>query len=117
MIIVPTINRNRGIIFEPLIYKDGDKLTVYSEYTDLINGLLLHGKKTLVKKVFKTMNEHFAKLRNSDREEERKFYPGKTAEEIFLGYDEDEQKKREAKRRKTKMLRNKKLVKRYPWTA
>jgi len=25
--------------------------------------------------------------------------------------------KREAKRRKTKMLRNKKLVKSYPWTA
>lgn len=82
-----------------LIYKDGDKLTVYSEYTDLINGLLLHGKKTLVKKVFKTMNEHFAKLRNSDREEERKFYPGKTAEEIFLGDDEDEQKKRSQKKK------------------
>ncbi len=48
---------------------------------------------------FKTMNEHFAKLRNSDREEKRKFYPGKTAEEIFLGDDEDEQKKRSQKKK------------------
>jgi hypothetical protein len=39
----------------------------------------------LLEKVFKSMNEHFIKLRDSDREEERKFYPGKTAEEMFLG--------------------------------
>lgn len=68
-----------------LTYKDGKKLTVFSEYTELINGLLRHGKKSLVKKVFKTMNEHFIKLRDSDREEERRFFPGKTAEEMFLG--------------------------------
>ena len=73
-----------------LIYKDGEKLTVYSEYTDLINGLLRHSKKLLVKKVFTTMNEHFTKLRDSEREEERKFYPGKTAEEMFLGDDKYE---------------------------
>ena len=73
-----------------LIYKDGEILTVYSEYKDLINGLLRHGKKSLIKKVFKTMNEHFAKLRDSDREEEREFYPGKTAEEMFQGDDKCE---------------------------
>jgi len=43
-----------------------------------------HGKELLVKKIFITMNEHFIKLRDSDREEEREFYPGKTAEEMFL---------------------------------
>lgn len=68
-----------------LFYDDGEKLTVYSEYTELINGLLRHGEEEMVKKVFKTMNEHFIKLRDSDREEEREFYPGKTAEEMFLG--------------------------------
>lgn len=73
-----------------LIYEDGEKLTVYSEYKDLINGLLRHEKKILVEKVFKTMNEHFIKLRDSDRKEEREFYPGKTAEEMFLGDDSNE---------------------------
>ena len=68
-----------------LIYKDGKKVTVYSEYHDLINGLLRHGKKSLVKNVFKTMNEHFNALRDSEKEEERSFYPGKTAEEMFAG--------------------------------
>ena len=36
-----------------------------------------------------TMNEHFIKLRDSDREEEREFYPGKTAEEMFLGTESE----------------------------
>ena len=42
------------------------------------------GNEELVKKILKSMNEHFIKLRDSDREEIRKFYPGKTAEEMFL---------------------------------
>ena len=67
-----------------LIYEDGEKLTVYSEYDELIKGLLKHDKKNLVTKIFDSMNEHFIKLRDSDREEEREFYPGKTAEEMFL---------------------------------
>jgi len=67
-----------------LIYEDGEKLTVYSEYDELIKGLLKHGKEKLVTKIFDSMNEHFIKLRDSDREEEREFYPGKTAEEMFL---------------------------------
>ena len=71
-----------------LIYEDGQKLTVYSEYEELIKGLMKHGKEELVKKVFDSMNENFIKLRDSDREDERKFFPGKTAEEMFLG-DED----------------------------
>lgn len=29
------------------------------------------------------MNEHFIKLRDFDREEEREYYPGKTAEKMF----------------------------------
>ena len=67
-----------------LIYADGEKLTVYSDYKDLLKGLLRHGKKALVSKIFDTMDEHFIKLRDSDREEERNYYPGKTAKEMFL---------------------------------
>ncbi len=67
-----------------LVYREGDELTVYSDYQNLINGLLEHGKEELVRSLFKTMNEHFIKLRESEREEVRAFYPGKTAEEMFL---------------------------------
>jgi len=73
-----------------LIYEDDEVITVYSEYSDLIDGLLKHGKKDLADKIFKTMNEHFGKLRDSDREEEREYYPGKTAEEMFLRGEENE---------------------------
>ncbi len=61
--------------------------------------MLRHGKKSLVEKVFKTMNEHFIKLRDSDREEERQFYPEKTVEEMFLGDDKNEQKRRSEKKK------------------
>ena len=67
-----------------LIYKDKEKVTVYSDYDDLIHGLVRQGKKTLVKTVFNSMNEHFNRLRDSEKEEERRFYPGKSAEEMFL---------------------------------
>lgn len=72
-----------------LIYEDGEIQTVYGEYQDLINGLLFHGKDKLVKKIFETMNEHFIGLRDSKYADEREFYPGKTAEEIFLGDNRD----------------------------
>ena len=59
-------------------------LTAYSDYKDLLIGLLRHGKQALVSKVLDTMDEHFIKLRDSDREEVREYYPGKTAKEMFL---------------------------------
>ena len=67
-----------------LAYTDGEIVTVFSEYEELIKGLMKHGKDKLVKVVLNSMNEHFVKLRDSDKEEERKYFPGKTAEEIFL---------------------------------
>ena len=73
-----------------LIYEDEEVITVFSEYSGLIAGLLRQEKRELVDKIFKTMNEHFIKLRDSDREENREFYPGITAEEMFLGGKEDE---------------------------
>ncbi|MBE5839286.1 hypothetical protein [Butyrivibrio sp.] len=68
-----------------LRYEDGEELRVYEDYEPLIEGLLKQGKNDLVEKVFRSMNEHFLRLRDSSREEERAFYPGKTAEEMFLG--------------------------------
>lgn len=67
-----------------LIYEDGEIINVYDDYKELITGLLKCGKDELVKKILKSMNEHFIKLRDSDRDEIREFYPGKTAEEMFL---------------------------------
>lgn len=67
-----------------LIYDDGEVIRVWSDYQELITGLLKCGKEELVKIVLESMNEHFLKLRDSDREEIREFYPGKTAEEMFL---------------------------------
>lgn len=67
-----------------LIYEDGEIINVYGDYKELIIGLLKCRKEEIVKKILKSMNEHFIKLRDSDREELRKFYPGKTAEEMFL---------------------------------
>ena len=73
-----------------LIYEDGEMIRVYDDYAPLIEGLYKHGKMDLIYKVFNSMNEHFIKLRDSDEEEVRKFYPGKTAEEMFLGDKKDE---------------------------
>ena len=44
------------------------------------------GKKELFDKIMKQMNEHFEALKNSDREEEREYWPGKTAEEYYADW-------------------------------
>ena len=67
-----------------LIYEDGEKINIFGDYKELITGLLHCGNEKLVKKILKSMNEHFIKLRDSDRDEIREFYPGKTAEEMFF---------------------------------
>ena len=67
-----------------LIYDNGDTVRVLNDYHALINGLRRQGKKDLIEVLLKSMNEHFMKLRDSDREEVREYYPGKTAEEMFL---------------------------------
>lgn len=72
-----------------LRYEDGESLIIIADYKSVIDGLLRHGKDDLVKGIFKSMNEHFIKLRDSEIEEFREFYPRKTAEEMFLD-NEDE---------------------------
>ena len=71
-----------------LKYRDGEELRIYSDYENLIRGLRRHGKDKLIRSLFRTMNEHFIKLRDSEREEVREFYPGETAEEMFAEEDE-----------------------------
>lgn len=70
--------------FIELIYEDGEKLAIYRDYKKVIKDLLAHEKNDLVKKIFKAMNEHFIKLRDHESEDVREFFPGKTAEEMFL---------------------------------
>lgn len=72
-----------------LRYEDGESLIIIADYKSVIDGLLRHGKDDLVKGIFKSMNEHFIKLRASEIEEFREFYPRKTAGEMFLD-NEDE---------------------------
>lgn len=67
-----------------LSYEDGESLWVWTDYEKVISDLVKHGKEEIVDPIMKSMNEHFIKLRDSDREEVRAFYPDKTAEEMFL---------------------------------
>ena len=67
-----------------LIYNENESLCLYDgSYNTLVEALIELNKADLLNKLFKGMNEHFDKLKNSDREEEREFWPGKTAEEYF----------------------------------
>lgn len=70
-----------------LIYEDGEIVRVYGDsgYHNIIAALRRHGKDELVSKVLRDMNEHFIKLRDSENDGIRAYYPGKTAEEMFLG--------------------------------
>ena len=65
-------------------YDSGEKTMVFTDYGNIINDLQLHHKEKIVKKILKEMNNHFEQLRDSESEEIRKYYPGKTAEEMFL---------------------------------
>ena len=66
-----------------LIYGEEETICVFDDYREIISGLRTHGKQALINKIFKSMNEHFIKLRDSDNEEIRRFFPEKTAEEMF----------------------------------
>ena len=59
-------------------------------YAKFIKTLRKFGKDDLAQKILDEMNVHFEALKNSDREEERHFYPGKTAEEYFADYLEED---------------------------
>ena len=54
-----------------LIYGEEEVISVWSNYQELIDVLLEHGKDDLVQKVIKSMNGHFIKLRDSAREERK----------------------------------------------
>lgn len=53
-------------------------------YLEILKYLNYISRRDLINKIYCQMNEHFDKLRKSDKEEEREFAPNKRAEEIFV---------------------------------
>ena len=67
-----------------LVYDEGWRERIYEEhYKTFINALIKFNKKEILQSIFTTMDEHFEKLKNSDREDERAYWPGMKANEYF----------------------------------
>lgn len=66
-------------------FADGEEMSFYEGdcYSQLLSAFKKLGKEEIVKEIFAEMNLHFNALRDSERDENRKFWPGKTAEEYF----------------------------------
>ena len=52
-------------------------------YDELVIALKQFGREDLLKSLFEQMDKHFNGLKNSEHEDERKYWPGKTAAEYF----------------------------------
>lgn len=67
-----------------LIYDEGQHERIYEEhYKTFINALIKFNKLEILQRLFTAMDEHFEKLKNSDREDERAYWPGMKANEYF----------------------------------
>lgn len=68
-----------------LRYEDGEEVDIFSshQYDELAYALKHFGKEDLLKKFCEKVDEHFEKLKNSENEDERDYYPGYTAIEYF----------------------------------
>lgn len=66
----------------PSCFYEGDS------YREFIQTLVKFGKTDMADKLIKEINVHIEQLKNSEDEEIRHFYPGKTAEELYLTCDE-----------------------------
>ena len=66
-------------------FADGEEMSFYEGdcYSQLLSSLKKFGKEEMVKGILAEMNVHFNALHDSERDENRKFWPGKTAEEYF----------------------------------
>lgn len=53
------------------------------DFAEFVFALEKFQKTELLEKLYKQINEHFEKLRDSEREDEREYWPGCTAEEYF----------------------------------
>lgn len=67
-----------------LDYGEGQHERIYEEYyRTFINALTKFNKLEILQSIFTKMDEHFEKLKNSDREDERAYWPGMKANEYF----------------------------------
>lgn len=67
-----------------LAYGEGQHERIYEEhYRTFIIALIKFNKLEILQRLFTAMDEHFEKLKNSDREDERAYWPGMTAAEYF----------------------------------
>lgn len=67
-----------------LAYGEGQRERIYEEhYRTFIIALIKFNKLEILQCLFTVMDEHFEKLKNSDREDERAYWPGMTAAEYF----------------------------------
>mgnify|MGYP004446931901 FL=1 len=77
-----------------ITYYDGEEEWLFGNYAEFLKALTDKGCYTdIVEKLYDTIDEHFAKLRDSEREEEREFWPGKTAREYFADVLKDREEK------------------------
>lgn len=67
-----------------LAYGEGQHERIYEEhYKAFVNALIKFNKLEILQRLFTMMDEHFEKLKNSDRKDERAYWPGMTAAEYF----------------------------------
>ena len=66
-----------------ILYDDKEENIFDTDFRTFVKALKKFGKTEVFEKLMKSINEHFDALKNSDREEERAFYPDCTAEEYF----------------------------------
>lgn len=67
-----------------LAYGEGQHERIYEEhYKTFVNALIKFNKLEILQRLFTMMDEHFEKLKNSDRKDERAYWPGMTAAEYF----------------------------------
>lgn len=67
-----------------LAYGEGWHERIYEEhYKDFIDALKKFNKEVVLQRLLAAMDEHFEKLKNSEREDEREYWPGMTAAEYF----------------------------------
>ena len=73
-----------------IYYSEFESEDIYEhDFSYFIAALAKFKKFDLLKKLMNSINEHFEALKNSEREEDRKYYPNVTSWEYF-GLNEDD---------------------------
>ena len=74
-----------------LTYDNDEKVDLFDShnYNDVVKAFKKFGRTDLLEELYKSVNEHFDALKNSEREENREYWPGCTAEEYFKKHEDD----------------------------